>query len=92
MENVFRPMAVRFATPLLILLIACRSNQTHAVIQDQHMLQAQSTDYIPVTPDNFARAESDMYFSGVVRNGGLGKFDRTRDPVTPFTTAAVATR
>ena len=80
MENVFGPMAVRFATPLLILLIACHSNQTHAVIQDQHMPQAQSTDYIPVTPDNFARAESDMYFSGVVKNGGLGKFDHTRDP------------
>jgi hypothetical protein len=44
------------------------------------MPQAQSTDYIPVTPDNFARAESDMYFSGVVKNGGLGKFDHTRDP------------
>ena len=80
MENVFGPMAVRFATPLLILLIACHSKQTHALIQDQHMPQAQSTDYIPVTPDNFARAESDMYFSGVVKNGGLGKFDHTRDP------------
>ena len=81
-------MAVRFATPFLLLVIACHSQQTHAVIQGQQMPQAQST----VTPDNFARAESDMYFSGVVRNGGLGKFDRTRDPVTPFTTAAVATR
>jgi hypothetical protein len=35
---------------------------------------------IPVTPDNFARAESDFYFSGVVRSGGFGKFDHTRDP------------
>jgi len=38
------------------------------------------SDCIPVTPDNFVRAESDMYFSGVVKNGGFGKFDHTRDP------------
>lgn len=35
---------------------------------------------IPVTPDSFVRAESDMYFSGIVKNGGFGKFDHTRDP------------
>lgn len=35
---------------------------------------------ILVTPDNFARAESDLYFAGVVKNGGFGKFDHTRDP------------
>jgi hypothetical protein len=35
---------------------------------------------VPVTPDNFARAESDMYFSGVVKLGGFGKFDHTREP------------
>lgn len=36
-----------------------------------------------VTPDNFARAESDLYFAGVVKNGGFGKFDHTRSP-TPL--------
>jgi len=35
---------------------------------------------IPVTPDNFVRAESDLYFGGAVRNGGFGKFDHTREP------------
>jgi hypothetical protein len=35
---------------------------------------------VPVTPDNFVRAESDLYFAGVVRNGGFGKFDHTREP------------
>lgn len=35
---------------------------------------------IPVTPDNFVRAETDLYFSGVVRNGGFGRFDHTREP------------
>lgn len=35
---------------------------------------------VPVTADNFVRAESDLYFSGVVKNGGFGKFDHTREP------------
>jgi hypothetical protein len=34
----------------------------------------------PVTVENFARAESDLYFSGVVKNSGFGKFDHTREP------------
>lgn len=34
---------------------------------------------IPVNSDNFLRAESDLYFSGVVANGGFGKFDHTRE-------------
>lgn len=43
-------------------------------------LAASSQATVPVTADNFARAESDLYFSGVVRNGGFGKFDHTREP------------
>ena len=35
---------------------------------------------IPVTPDNFVRAESDLYFSGVVKDGGFGKFVHRRQP------------
>src|ERR1700743_3258310 len=38
---------------------------------------------IAVTPDNFPRAESDLYFSGVVKDGGLGKFMHRREP-TPI--------
>lgn len=34
---------------------------------------------IPVTPENFTRAESDLYFSNVVRTGGFGKWDHTRE-------------
>jgi hypothetical protein len=29
---------------------------------------------VPVTADNFVRAESDLYFTGVVKDGGFGKF------------------
>ncbi|WP_010170993.1 DUF1214 domain-containing protein [Pseudomonas sp. PAMC 25886] len=32
-----------------------------------------------VTAANFARAESDMYFSNFVRDGGFGKFSHTRE-------------
>jgi len=35
---------------------------------------------IPVTADNFSRAESDLYFSRIVQKGGFGKFDHTREP------------
>src|SRR5271156_6440305 len=38
---------------------------------------------ILVTPDNFVRAESDLYFSGVVKDGGFGKFMHRREP-TPI--------
>jgi hypothetical protein len=34
-----------------------------------------------VTVDNFARAESDLYFSGLVNDsGGIGKFSHRREP------------
>src|SRR5687767_8565375 len=34
---------------------------------------------IPVTPDNFLRAESDLYFFNFVRDGGFGKFAHHRE-------------
>jgi hypothetical protein len=43
---------------------------------------------IPVTPDNFDRAESDMYFSSTVKNGGFGKFHHNRE-VMPIDKQAV---
>jgi hypothetical protein len=43
---------------------------------------------IAVTPDNFVRAESDLYFSGVVKDGGFGKFMHRREP-TPIAKQSV---
>ncbi|UZF94005.1 DUF1254 domain-containing protein [Bosea sp. NBC_00550] len=37
---------------------------------------------IPVTPDNFMRAETDMYFGNFVKDGALGKFIHTREPAS----------
>lgn len=34
---------------------------------------------IHVSPDNFIRAESDLYFGNVVKNGGIGRFFHFRD-------------
>ena len=38
---------------------------------------------IPVTIDSFARAETDLYFGNIVRDGGIGKFFHNREP-TPL--------
>lgn len=35
---------------------------------------------VPVTADNFVRAESDRYFTSLVKQGGLGKMFHHRDP------------
>ncbi|MFZ5672052.1 MAG: DUF1254 domain-containing protein [Pseudomonadota bacterium] len=44
--------------------------------------QVIAADAIPVTVDNFIRAESDLYFSNVVKEGGLGKFSHRREPAS----------
>ena len=38
---------------------------------------------IPVTADNFPRAESDLYFANVVKRNGFGKYMHNREP-TPI--------
>lgn len=42
--------------------------------------EALAADATPVTVDNFVRAESDLYFGGLIKDGGLGKFDHRREP------------
>ncbi len=43
--------------------------------------QSRAADTIPVTIDNFTRAESDMYFAGLIKDsGGIGKFSHRREP------------
>jgi hypothetical protein len=43
--------------------------------------QSPAENAIPVTVDNFVRAETDMYFGAVVKKGGFGKFEHNRDLV-----------
>lgn len=42
-----------------------------------------SSDFVAVNADNFSRAESDLSFSNVVKDGGFGKFLHIRNP-TPI--------
>ena len=35
---------------------------------------------IPVTVDNFVRAESDLYFQGIAKDNGFAKFNHLREP------------
>src|SRR5262245_58489169 len=35
---------------------------------------------VPVTADNFARAETDRYFGSIVARGGFGAFHHDREP------------
>ena len=50
-----------------------------------HRTQAQSQagNAVPVTPDNFVRAESDRYFGKMVKDGSFGKFTHNRE-LTPI--------
>lgn len=41
---------------------------------------AQSPPSIPVTADNFIRAESDLYLAGVIKDYGFGKIGHNREP------------
>ncbi|MBL0371042.1 DUF1254 domain-containing protein [Rhizobium sp. KVB221] len=41
--------------------------------------QSPDGDVIPVTPDNFTRAESDLYFGNVGKDNGFGKFKHHRE-------------
>jgi hypothetical protein len=45
------------------------------------LAQAPSGTAIPVTVDNYNRAESDVYFGLHVKTGGFGKFMHRREPV-----------
>jgi hypothetical protein len=49
------------------------------------MVKARTTSggAVLVSADNFARAESDLYFSNVVKDNGFGKFTHIREP-TPL--------
>jgi len=44
------------------------------------LAQAPTGKSVPVTVDNFARAESDLYMGRTVKDGGLGQFTHNRTP------------
>lgn len=46
------------------------------------VLQAAAQAPVPVTADNFIRAESDLYFGNTFKEGGLGKLVHRREPAS----------
>src|SRR5262245_23619198 len=42
--------------------------------------QALAADTVLVNPDNFVRAESDLYFGGITKGFGFGKLGFNREP------------
>jgi hypothetical protein len=44
--------------------------------------QSPTGNPVPVTPDNFVRAETDLYFGNAVKDGGVGKFFHHRTPTS----------
>lgn len=44
-----------------------------------HAQEHSASAPVPVTADNFTRAETDLYFSTVVKRGGLGVFEHNRE-------------
>jgi hypothetical protein len=50
---------------------------------NQTAAAAAVTQTVPVTADNFIRAESDAVFTGLVAQGGFGKFNHSREAVPP---------
>lgn len=63
-------MMLRFSVCFLVLTFAAAA-----------AAQTPSGKPVPVSPDNFVRAETDLYFGNTVKDGGFGKFKHNREPV-----------
>jgi len=68
MKTALNPSFASFVATALLVAVPMASAQTAVA------------PLVPVTADNFNRAESDLYFGRIVKNGGFGKFDHTRAP------------
>jgi len=70
-------MRRKIASAAVLLLALTAANRASAE------LVASDGNSVPVTVDNFNRAETDMYFGGSVKEGGLGTFRHNRE-ATPI--------
>ena len=59
------------------LLLAAATNA--ALAQSQPVPQAPTGNAIPVTADNFIRAETDLVYGSIVKDGGFGKYVHHRE-------------
>jgi hypothetical protein len=65
-------------------MIACLRLSVAALLAiGASQVSAQSTNSVPVTVENFPRAETDVYFAKLMRDsGGLGKYSHSREPAS----------
>ena len=79
-----------FASAMMLLIAGCgqqtpekeatkTSASTVPDLGSEKFWQRTTDGSIVVTPDNFIRAESDLYLAGQVADGAFGKFKHTRD-------------
>jgi len=72
-----------------LFVIGCQRSSAPSPSTSAPVLEAASapepkcTDCITVTPENFARAESDLYFNNIAKRDGFAKFSHNRTP-TPI--------
>src|SRR5580700_11491765 len=72
------PMKIKLAFYALALTFAVISGA-----QAQTAAPAPAVNTVPVTADNFPRAESDLYFHSIaIKEGGFGKFFHKREPAS----------
>jgi hypothetical protein len=65
----------------LLIGVAFATLAAVSLIQSPSSGQPAAGNAIPVTTDNFIRAESDLYFGGIQKDsGGIGKFLHRREP------------
>ena len=61
-------------------LIACILTGALAAALGGLQTKSLAADAVPVTADNFVRAESDLYMGNIVKDGAIGKFLHRREP------------
>ena len=57
----------------------CLATAIALIVPALFAVSALANDSVPVSADNFCRAESDRYFSAVVAQGGFGRFHHHRE-------------
>jgi hypothetical protein len=67
-------------TNLTNLLLAVMLAPSLAIDLQGQVPPSPANGAVPVTVDNFARAESDLYFGNMVKDGAFGKFLHRREP------------
>jgi hypothetical protein len=66
---------------LQILTLAATLALTPTISIQAQTAAATASDLVPITVENFIRAESDLYFGGVVKQVGIGKLAHIREPM-----------